>query len=270
MNTAERFAARHEKAEAEGAAWPDRYPVVARMLALGFAPWAYGNTDWISRDTTIEEQLDPNRIMYRPPTQFGYAAGGLLYPDHAQGPAHGAIFSIYSHARVEYDGPGNLDDVAKQPVWQLYDRREWQARWMGYAESHLTLDQAARLLIARAAHHRQHYLVIEWVKAPHRFRRLPELTVAEWRELATVEADPPKESAQPATQQQGLFGVEPKARPLLTGQREIAAMIAGHADDERIASPDLVGLQLEYLMRQANKARHPNVPPVPTLDEVMV
>ena len=263
MNIAERSAALSAKGEAERAAWPDRYPVVKRMMALGFEPWAYGNID----DFEKRDLLDPDYPMSRPPTQFGYGAGGWLYPDHSQGAAHGAIFSIYSHERVEYEGPGNLDGGPEQPACPPHVRREWRAGKLGYGATKLALDQAARLLIAQAAHHRQHYIVPEWVSAPHRFRKLPELTAAEWRELAAL-PKPGEPPAQPAAAQMALFAVEPvEANDRWSQQaRELSGVAAGHSDDERIAH-DFIGIN--DLVQYANDARAPKVPPVPTLDEVL-
>lgn len=241
-----------------------RYPLVARLLADGFEPWAYGNIDGgVKRDA-----LDPAYPMYRPPSQFGYAAGGLLYPDHADGSALGAIFSVYTQHRIEYDGPGNLEDIAAQPVWTLYDRREWRARALGYGAVNLTLDQAVRLCRAQAAHHRQHYIVPEWAEAPQWFLKMPVLSAAEWRELAAL-PNPAAKAEPPAVAQMALFAVESVEAPdaWTRRSRDLVALAAGSPDDARIAHPDLIGIS--DFLQLANNARAATAPPVPTLETVM-
>jgi hypothetical protein len=221
------------KAAAERETWPQLYATVREAIALGFTPGAYGN-------------ITDKQTIYAPPTKFYYTAGPVRWPHHADRD-QAAMFIVFSHAK------GTPDALRDEPVWAAGDAQGYLCPREYFTKYKLTLPQALAHAIACARHYERHFLAPTWHDG------CPELTAAEWRELAALPI------ATPEPETRDMFAPPPPETDEQRAQKAITLVAAGRFHTDRIRIKDRRAIYgIERLLDRANYER--GRAPLPELD----
>lgn len=248
---------RQAQLDAERAAWPERYPVVAELMQQGFFPDAYG--------LGSDKPVHPGELM-APPTRFYYPAAGFVHPDHVD--RHRGAGSLLMIFLFTCDRP--VDELATLPMWKAGVGGHFAPHHFGLSHpSKLgTLREMAAWVIAYGAWLRRHFIIPDWSHdhdGNPGFR--PAIMPLEvWRELATVDLGIPKPEPKPGDQL-GLFAAPDdylRDSPLWQLQQEITRKLELYRGDMIMAQGRSDGLWTEHyvmpLIERANQVRLQTVP----------